>query len=146
MCRKLQVHGFKPANSFYFTFSFSLVYKMWLHGLKPAKSLLSPFFCFSFLCMLKLLHVHCIWVDSTFSLFGPCILTRRFPLWLWIVAVNHLAAPSWYSHSISCHSLTLGVQPGDQMRLARHASIKHMWPWCVHESIAAFLSCLASFV
>ena len=80
---------------FFSLLSFSLVYDVWL-----------PW-------------VH-IWVHSTFSLltssFLYChptfswgishILTWRFPLWLW-------AAPSWFSHSTTCHSLILG---GDQMR------------------------------
>ena len=30
-------------------------------------------------------------------------------------AVSHLGAPSWYSYPMTCHSLILGVQPGDQM-------------------------------
>ena len=66
----------------------------------------------------------------------PCILTLRFPLWLWIVVVSPLAALSWYSHSISCHSLILWVQPGGQMRLVHHAHLSYS---CVQLHVAKYV-------
>jgi len=82
-----------------------------------------PFSFFSFLCMLKLVHVNYIWVHSTFSLFTniflycyPTFFSGEAPVFLPVPFIT--PAPLWYSHSNSCHGLILGVQPGDQMRLS----------------------------
>jgi len=83
--------------------------------------------------LLQLHHVKNIWVHRTFSysflychstfffLGKPLHSYLKVPLWLWIKVVSPLAAPLWLSHSITCHGLILGVQPGDQMSLAHHA-------------------------
>lgn len=61
-CGKLWMHRFEPTNILFFTFSFSLVYNV-----QPL--LFLCFFLFSFLCMLKFVHVKYIWVHNVFSLF-----------------------------------------------------------------------------
>jgi len=79
MCRKLQVHGSNQPISFYFTFFFFPSEQNVTTWVQTSQVSSFSLFLFSFLCMLKLLHVHCIWVDSTFSLFGPAFLLEGSP-------------------------------------------------------------------
>ena len=104
MCRKLRIR-FEPANTFFSTFSFSLVYYLWLYvnGFKPAF-----FYFFSFLCMLKLVHVNYIWVHINFSLFTNSFLYCH-PTWFFLGKPLYSLCLNSGSGSLSC---SIMVFPG----------------------------------
>ena len=135
MCR------FKPANSLFSPFSFPYLFLFpsvqhvttWVQTSQISFFFLP--FSFSFLCMLELVHVKYIWVHRTISMFTNSFLYCH-PLFFLgkplhsyskvpLMALNSGGQPlSWsiivfpFNHLPQPH---LGVQPGDQIRLAQHA-------------------------